>query len=731
MEIKNTIYTFEDVKNVYSKYIHNPEELDKIYQAYLFASEKHKNQVRKSGDPYIVHLLGVARILSELNTGPTTIIAGLLHDTIEDTDTTEEEITEKFGKEVCYLVQGVTKVTRLSDYHNVDFEAESHRKIFIAMAKDIRVIIIKLADRLHNMRTLQFQPPEKQKKIAKETRDVYAPIAHRLGLSQVKTELEDLSLFYLEREKFEEIENLLSRQSTNMKNAIDVLKNKIVEILTPTNILFEITSRVKSIYSIYKKMYVKGKAFDDIYDIMALRIITETEMNCYELLGYIHANFKPIPGRFKDYIAMPKPNMYQSLHTTIVTGDGHTFEIQIRTKKMDEIAEEGVAAHWRYKENKKYDAKTEQQEIEEQLHWFRDFVSVTNEIQDGNAKEYVEALQHDIFDANVYVFTPKGKVVTLPNGSTPIDFAYKIHTDVGNTLAGAKVNNQMVPISRVLQTGDVVEIITNKNATPNSEWLNMATSSIAKSHIRKFLMKQNSDFIRQDNIQKGRNSLAVSFRERKIKANIDKIMTKKLFEHFNVENADELYLLLNSKTIMPLNIIEYLGLERSQEETLDDLKNNVNKCNVNRNIQDAVTLQNGDRSLISLASCCTPIPGDDIIGYITKGNGIKVHRVSCPNVCQEHNRLIPVIWNPNAEKKDYPVDISIECYDRNNLLIDVLNCFSQIKVQVYKVNAKYHASNNTTTISVTVMVKDVAYLNTLTQQLLNINSVYDIRRVIH
>ncbi|MEI3532070.1 MAG: bifunctional (p)ppGpp synthetase/guanosine-3',5'-bis(diphosphate) 3'-pyrophosphohydrolase [Bacilli bacterium] len=731
MEIKNTIYTFEDVKNVYSKYIHNPEELDKIYQAYLFASEKHKNQVRKSGDPYIVHLLGVARILSELNTGPTTIIAGLLHDTIEDTDTTEEEITEKFGKEVCYLVQGVTKVTRLSDYHNVDFEAESHRKIFIAMAKDIRVIIIKLADRLHNMRTLQFQPPEKQKKIAKETRDVYAPIAHRLGLSQVKTELEDLSLFYLEREKFEEIENLLSRQSTNMKNAIDVLKNKIVEILTPTNILFEITSRVKSIYSIYKKMYVKGKAFDDIYDIMALRIITETEMNCYELLGYIHANFKPIPGRFKDYIAMPKPNMYQSLHTTIVTGDGHTFEIQIRTKKMDEIAEEGVAAHWRYKENKKYDAKTEQQEIEEQLHWFRDFVSVTNEIQDGNAKEYVEALQHDIFDANVYVFTPKGKVVTLPNGSTPIDFAYKIHTDVGNTLAGAKVNNQMVPISRVLQTGDVVEIITNKNATPNSEWLNMATSSIAKSHIRKFLMKQNSDFIRQDNIQKGRNSLAVSFRERKIKANIDKIMTKKLFEHFNVENADELYLLLNSKTIMPLNIIEYLGLERSQEETLDDLKNNVNKRNVNRNIQDAVTLENGDRSLISLASCCTPIPGDDIIGYITKGNGIKVHRVSCPNVCQEHNRLIPVIWNPNAEKKDYPVDISIECYDRNNLLIDVLNCFSQIKVQVYKVNAKYHASNNTTTISVTVMVKDVAYLNTLTQQLLNINSVYDIRRVIH
>ena len=731
MEIKNTIYTFEDVKNVYSKYIHNPEELDKIYQAYLFASEKHKNQVRKSGDPYIVHLLGVARILSELNTGPTTIIAGLLHDTIEDTDTTEEEITEKFGKEVCYLVQGVTKVTRLSDYHNVDFEAESHRKIFIAMAKDIRVIIIKLADRLHNMRTLQFQPPEKQKKIAKETRDVYAPIAHRLGLSQVKTELEDLSLFYLEREKFEEIENLLSRQSTNMKNAIDVLKNKIVEILTPTNILFEITSRVKSIYSIYKKMYVKGKAFDDIYDIMALRIITETEMNCYELLGYIHANFKPIPGRFKDYIAMPKPNMYQSLHTTIVTGDGHTFEIQICTKKMDEIAEEGVAAHWRYKENKKYDAKTEQQEIEEQLHWFRDFVSVTNEIQDGNAKEYVEALQHDIFDANVYVFTPKGKVVTLPNGSTPIDFAYKIHTDVGNTLAGAKVNNQMVPISRVLQTGDVVEIITNKNATPNSEWLNMATSSIAKSHIRKFLMKQNSDFIRQDNIQKGRNSLAVSFRERKIKANIDKIMTKKLFEHFNVENADELYLLLNSKTIMPLNIIEYLGLERSQEETLDDLKNNVNKRNVNRNIQDAVTLENGDRSLISLASCCTPIPGDDIIGYITKGNGIKVHRVSCPNVCQEHNRLIPVIWNPNAEKKDYPVDISIECYDRNNLLIDVLNCFSQIKVQVYKVNAKYHASNNTTTISVTVMVKDVAYLNTLTQQLLNINSVYDIRRVIH
>lgn len=731
MKIENKIYSYEDVEKVFSKYIHDPLEIEKIHKAYLFAADKHQNQVRKSGDPYIVHLLGVAHILATLQTGPSTIIAGLLHDTIEDTDTSDEEIEKVFGFEILTLVQGVTKVTRLSDYENTDFEAESHRKIFIAMAKDIRVIIIKLADRLHNMRTLQFQPEVKQKKIAKETMDVYAPIAHRLGMSFVKTELEDISLYYLETEKYNEIEKLLAKQKGSMEKAIIILKKKLYEILSPTGIEFDITSRVKSIYSIYKKMYIKGKAFDEIYDILALRIITKTEVNCYEVLGYIHARFKPVPGRFKDYIAMPKTNMYQSLHTTIMTGDGHIFEIQIRTADMDEIAEEGIAAHWRYKESRNYDAKQEQREIEEQLHWFRDFVSVTNENKESSARNYIDALQHDIFDANVYCFTPKGKVVSLPKGSTPIDFAYRIHTGVGDTLSGAKVNNQLVPISTVLQTGDIVEIKTSKNAAPNSEWLKIAATSQARSHIKKYLSKLNSDFIREDNILKGRTSLMDSFRERKIKANPDKILDKKVLERFKVESQDDLYLAINSKNITPAAIIEFLGLDKKDDELISDLQEQVNKKTINRNIVDAVLLENGDRAMITLASCCTPIPGDRISGYISKGNGIKVHRSNCPNIAGVSARLIPVIWNENATKVDYPVDLAIDCFDRNGLLIDILNNFSQMKTSVYKVNAKFHPATSITTINVTVMVKNTDNLTHIVSSIRNIQSVFEIRRVLH
>ena len=436
MKIQNHIYTFEDVKKVYSNYIKDPSSLALIEKAYRFADQKHEGQVRKSGDPYISHCIGVAEILSELQAGPITICAGLLHDTIEDTPTTKEEIEKEFGKEVAVLVEALTKVTRLSDYKNVEFTAENHRKIFVAMAKDVRVIIVKLADRLHNMRTLQFQPREKQIRISKETLDVYAPIAHRLGLYNVQTELEDLSLWYIEPEKYKDIEDKMNSTIQNAHAALETLKSELTKILSESKIPFSITDRVKSVYSIYKKMYNKHYSFDQIFDIMALRVITETEQNCYEILGYVHANFKPVPGRFKDYIAMPKPNMYQSLHTTILTSTGHVFEIQIRTKQMDETAEGGVAAHWRYKEGSHYDAKKEQEEIENQLHWFKDFVSMSDEGKDSTAKEYVDTLSHDIFDANVYVFTPKGNVICLPNGSTPIDFAYRIHSDLGDHLQG-------------------------------------------------------------------------------------------------------------------------------------------------------------------------------------------------------------------------------------------------------------------------------------------------------
>lgn len=428
---------------------------------------------------------------------------------------------------------------------------------------------------------------------------------------------------------------------------------------------------------------------------------------------------------------MPKTNMYQSLHTTIMTGDGHIFEIQIRTADMDEIAEEGIAAHWRYKESRNYDAKQEQREIEEQLHWFRDFVSVTNENKESSARNYIDALQHDIFDANVYCFTPKGKVVSLPKGSTPIDFAYRIHTGVGDTLSGAKVNNQLVPISTVLQTGDIVEIKTSKNAAPNSEWLKIAATSQARSHIKKYLSKLNSDFIREDNILKGRTSLMDSFRERKIKANPDKILDKKVLERFKVESQDDLYLAINSKNITPAAIIEFLGLDKKDDELISDLQEQVNKKTINRNIVDAVLLENGDRAMITLASCCTPIPGDRISGYISKGNGIKVHRSNCPNIAGVSARLIPVIWNENATKVDYPVDLAIDCFDRNGLLIDILNNFSQMKTSVYKVNAKFHPATSITTINVTVMVKNTDNLTHIVSSIRNIQSVFEIRRVLH
>lgn len=736
MEITNHIATFAELKDVYQTYITDPHDQALIEKAYNFAEKKHAGQVRKSGDPYITHCLGVALILAKMHVGPQTIIAGLLHDTIEDTGTTKEEIVSLFGDEVAQLVDGLTKVTRLSDYKNVEFTAENHRKIFVAMAKDVRVIIVKLADRLHNMRTLQFQPVEKQKRISKETLDVYAPIAHRLGLYQIQTELEDTSLYYLEPDKYAEIENKLNTLIVDAKQALDKLKNELINILTPTKISFEIKDRVKSIYSIYKKMYLKNYSFEQIYDIMALRIITETEQNCYELLGYVHANFKPVPGRFKDYIAMPKPNMYQSLHTTIVTDTGHFFEIQIRTKKMDELAESGVAAHWRYKEGTSYDPKKEQMEIENQLHWFKDFVSMSHEEANSeqNAKDYVETLSHDIFDANVYVFTPKGNVICLTNGSTPIDFAYRIHSDIGEHLVGAKVNNILVPISTPLKTGDIVEVITSKNGCPNSQWLNIAKTNFAKNKIRKFLVKQNADYVREDNIKKGRQALIDALRERKLQIDVNKVVTKKVLDHFRVQNADDLFNLIGNRNVLPFQIIDVSeAVEYSARPSAEQMAEQINKKKIKKNTNDAVILENGDPILTNLAACCLPIPGDEIIGFVSTGQGVKVHRADCPNIKKaDKSRLIMVKWNSNSVKQRlYPVDLAVQCHDRGGLLIEILNALNAQNAQIYKVNAKLHPSNNTTTITMTILVKDIDTLNHYINVISSVKSVYRVDRTNH
>ena len=735
MEIRNELVTFEDVKNVFSKYITSPQDQALIEKAYLFADKKHEGQVRKSGDPYICHCLGVAKILAELQAGPQTICVGLLHDTIEDTETTKEEIEKNFGKEVADLVEALTKVTRLSDYKNVEFTAENHRKIFVAMAKDVRAIIVKLADRLHNMRTLQFQPKEKQVRISKETLEVYAPIAHRLGLYRLQTEMEDLSLWYLDNEKYREIEGKMNSLTVNAHQALEELKKELSDILKGSKIPFVILDRVKSVYSIYKKMYNKNYSFEEIYDIMALRIITETEQNCYEILGYVHANFKPMPGRFKDYIAMPKPNMYQSLHTTILTNTGHFFEIQIRTKQMDETAEGGVAAHWRYKEGSHYDAKTEQQEIENQLHWFKDFVSMTEGQAGESAKEYVDTLSHDIFDANVYVFTPKGNVLCLPNGSTPIDFAYRIHSDLGEHLQGARVNGTLVPLSTALKTGDVVEAIINKNASPNSEWLNIAKTNFAKNRIRKYLVKQNADYVKEDAIKRGRQTLLDSLRERKLYIDITKLVTKKVLDQFKCETLDDLLLMVSYKTIQPYQIIDCSeAVDYDGKISPEEITKKINQRQIKKNSNDVVLLANGDTVMISLASCCTPIPGDDIIGFVSTGQGVKVHRKDCPNVNRPDSkpRLIDVIWNPNVKNSNgYPVDLAIECHDRNNLLIDILNAMTSCDAKVMKINAKYHPNSNTTTIALTLLVRDLEQLGHFIHTLMTIKSVFQVKRVSH
>lgn len=537
-------HTYQDVEDKFSNYIHNPDDVHLIESAYRFAEEKHRGQFRKSGDSYITHLIEVAYILATLQAGPSTISAGFLHDTIEDCDVTKEEISEKFGPDIAEIVFCLTKIKALSHNrrHDKDFVAEGHRKIFLGMAKDVRVIIIKLADRLHNMRTLEFQTPEKKISISKETLDVYVPIADRLGLSSIKGELEDLCIMYLHPEEYREIIAYLDSNMKHREEEIRHLQKKIADMLIPTKIPFEISSRVKHPSSIYKKLVSKEKTLDQIYDIIALRIITKTELNCYEILGLIHSEYKPLPGRFKDYIAVPKPNMYQSLHTTIIDRDSTILEVQIRTYEMDEIAEGGVAAHWRYKESKTYDPKEEQKEIMEKLHWFSDFVSISNE--DEPAREYMNTLQKEIFGSNIYCFTPHGKVIDLPSGATPLDFAYKVHSKVGDQAVGALVNNVLVALNTELKTGDVVEIRTNSQSKgPNEGWLKIVKTNQARSHIRKFLMRKNADFLRATNIQKGKDSLSEQFREFGI--NEQKMMsflTDEVLEHFQVASTDELFI---------------------------------------------------------------------------------------------------------------------------------------------------------------------------------------------
>ena len=726
--------TFEECMENVQTYIKRPENIELIQKAYDFAYEHHKGQFRKSGEPYVIHVIQVANTLALMHCGPKTIAAGLLHDTVEDCQgVTTDTITELFGQEIATLVDAVTKIGAIKFKDEEEYLASNHRKLFIAMAKDIRVILIKLADRLHNMRTLQYMRPEKQKKIARETLSVYAPIAHRLGISEIKNELEDLSFKYLDYKKYEEIKGLVKQRESDRNEQVHEMISDIESIMQEYNIQYRIFGRSKHFYSIYKKMVTKNKRFEEILDLLAIRIVTDSVVHCYEILGYIHAKYRPIPGRFKDYIAMPKANMYQSLHTTIVEPEhGNIFEIQIRTEEMDAIAERGVAAHWKYKENRNYTPEYEQKEIEDKLSWFRDFSMMTDE-ESEDPLEYMNVLQKDIFEANVYCLTPRGKVIALPSGSCPIDFAYRIHTEVGNKTVGAKVNGAIVPLNTPLKTGDVVDILTNNNSVgPSADWIKIVKSGHARNKIRTFLQKQEQQS-RKESIKLGQSMLEDEFKRLKLDPKLmDQKRLESILTSLSFKSVDDLYVGIAMKRVSLQSIVDRLVKNRSNMLEDQEIMKIYNKqpAHVTKHSSCGVIVPGVDTIAVSLANCCRPIPGDSIIGYISKGQGVKVHRADCPNIVNEKKRLIPVQWEEGPDEKQYEVNLIIHSDDRNYLLSDIVTTLQQCNVYLKHVDSAVDDGNLEATTKLTVSVKNAAHLQNLISNLKKVRSVNEVIRTI-
>ena len=726
--------TFEECMENVKTYIKRPENIELIQKAYDFAYEHHKGQFRKSGEPYVIHVIQVANTLALMHCGPKTIAAGLLHDTVEDCQgVTTDTITELFGQEIATLVDAVTKIGAIKFKDEEEYLASNHRKLFIAMAKDIRVILIKLADRLHNMRTLQYMRPEKQKKIARETLSVYAPIAHRLGISEIKNELEDLSFKYLDYKKYEEIKDLVKQRESDRNEQVHEMISDIESIMQEYNIQYRIFGRSKHFYSIYKKMVTKNKRFEEILDLLAIRIVTDSVVHCYEILGYIHAKYRPIPGRFKDYIAMPKANMYQSLHTTIVEPEhGNIFEIQIRTEEMDAIAERGVAAHWKYKENRNYTPEYEQKEIEDKLSWFRDFSMMTDE-ESEDPLEYMNVLQKDIFEANVYCLTPRGKVIALPSGSCPIDFAYRIHTEVGNKTVGAKVNGAIVPLNTPLKTGDVVDILTNNNSVgPSADWIKIVKSGHARNKIRAFLQKQEQQS-RKESIKLGQSMLEDEFKRLKLDPKLmDQKRLESILTSLSFKSVDDLYVGIAMKRVSLQSIVDRLVKNRSNMLEDQEIMKIYNKqpAHVTKHSSCGVIVPGVDTIAVSLANCCRPIPGDSIIGYISKGQGVKVHRADCPNIVNEKKRLIPVQWEEGLDEKQYEVNLIIHSDDRNYLLSDIVTTLQQCNVYLKHVDSAVDDGNLEATTKLTVSVKNAAHLQNLISNLKKVRSVNEVIRTI-
>lgn len=726
----NEINSFDDVLVEINKYITNKEDINKISEAYNFAARMHADQYRKSGEPYIIHIIHVAYILATLRVGPQTIRAGILHDVIEDTDITSEEFIKKFGQEIFALVDGVTKIGNIDFNDLKEYQAENHRKIFIAMANDIRVIIVKLVDRLHNMRTLKHLNPKKQKQIAQETLDVYAPIAHRLGMFELKNELEDLCFYYLDRERYYEIAKMVEVRRAERDQYVEEMILILKDILAKQNINFDIFGRSKHLYSINRKMLKKNIGFDEILDLLAIRVITTTEVECYEALGYIHQRFVPVPGRLKDYIAMPKFNLYQSLHTTVLGVDGNIFEIQIRTQKMDDVAERGVAAHWRYKEDSNYNAKKEQEEIEEKLHWFRDLIDLKEDTEISDATEFMQHLQDDLFNTSVYVMSPQGRVIDLPVDSTPIDFAYRIHTEIGNQAVGALVNGSLVPLNTKLKTGDVVQINTSKQSSgPNDDWLSFVKTSTAKSRIKSFYKKKekaNRDSV----IEAGKAIYHKELKKRNIETN--EISSKRLasiLPQFSLGNLDDFYHALGTKSLSISRVLERINKStKTPQEEIRTIKSVQSRKKDGTSSKFGVEVEGLDSMMINLAQCCHPVKGDDIIGFITKGHGVSVHRVNCANIANETQRLITCNWIENSIEIKYDSTLIINARDRNYLLTDIITVISQYKSNLNEINSKLMADQINVTTVVNISVKDVDHLNNIILNILKVDGVFSVKR---
>lgn len=720
--------SYDDLYNIISTYIHNLSDQERIYNAYLFAKEKHEGQFRKSGDPYICHPLHVAIILAELHVGPDTIIAGLLHDVVEDTDTILDQIKERFGSDVAGMVDGVTKLTKMKFSSLEEKQAENHQKMLLAMGKDIRVIVVKLADRLHNIRTIDAQAPEKRERICKETLEIYAPLAHRLGMFKIKAELEDRSLKYTNHEMYEKISKSISDMSTARLDNIDHIIDQIKGFLKLDNVTnFEIKGRVKNVYSIYKKMINQHKEFEDIYDVLAIRIIVDTIDNCYRVLGIIHAHYTPVPKRFKDYIAVPKPNMYQSLHTTVISQNGLTFEVQIRTHEMDEVAELGIAAHWAYKENVTYSKEKEQFEIASKLKWYAELLKFNEEDKDdSDAITFVDSVRKDILTTSVYVYTPTGDVIDLPKGATPIDLAYKIHTEVGNQMIGAIVNKRIVPLDYELQNGDIVSIRTSNNSSgPSVGWLKICKTTHARHKIKNFLNRLNKEVL----IENGKKLVEQEFANQKVtNYELKDDFVKENFQKNNVETVSELYAEIGKGSLSEKTVVsKYVGLDKNLKAL--KLQKSIEKYEriTNQITETGVIVEGLTNPQIKLAICCEPIPGDEIVGYVSKGSGIVVHRKDCKNVANlEKDRLLDVYWSDNITRR-YKATLKIIAMQGLNLITDIMNILSAYNVNVSSLNVKNN-NNLETIVRLTLLVSNVSELEKVVQNLNKIETIAEIER---